>query len=87
MNEINGLVVLAVLASSIWVAVDASSIGVKKGQMSGLLDMGPGGWFFSCLLLWIICFPLYLTKRGEYKRINSKKLKKKAKSSNKNSNA
>jgi len=29
--------------------------------------MGVAGWFFSCLLLWIVAFPAYLAKRGEYK--------------------
>ena len=63
---------LIVLGTSIWVAVDASSIGVKKGQLQGLAGMGPAGWFFACLLLWIFAFPFYLCKRGALKRINAK---------------
>jgi hypothetical protein len=54
------------------VLIDAKKIGVKKGQIKGLADIGPWGWFFVCLLLWIIGFPLYLLKRGELKRINGK---------------
>ena len=34
--------------------------------------MGPVAWFFVCLLLWIVGFPMYLTKRPEYKRVNGK---------------
>jgi hypothetical protein len=30
--------------------------------------MGPVTWFIACLFLWIIAFPLYLAKRGEFKR-------------------
>jgi hypothetical protein len=63
---------LVVLATSLWVLIDAKSIGVKKGQLSGLANLGPWGWFFACLLLWIIGFPLYLAKRPELKRINGK---------------
>ncbi len=28
--------------------------------------MGPAGWFFSCLLLWIVMFPYYLYVRPRY---------------------
>jgi hypothetical protein len=63
---------MIVVASSIWVFVDAKSIGVQKGQIKGVADIGPWGWFFACLLFWIIGFPFYLAKRGEYRRINSK---------------
>lgn len=62
---------LIVWGTSIWVLVDAKSIGVKKGQIKGIGNMGPWAWFFCCLLLWIIGFPFYLVKRGEFKRVNS----------------
>lgn len=60
-----------VIATSIWVLVDAKNIGVKKGQIQGLGNLGPWGWFFACFLLWIVGFPFYLAKRSEFKRINS----------------
>lgn len=63
---------LVIIATSIWVFVDAQSIGVKKGQIKGFTDMGPAGWAVVCLLFWIIGFPIYLGKRSEYKRINGK---------------
>ena len=65
------IVLLIVIGTSIWVLFDAKSIGVKKGQIKGIANMGPWGWFLSCLGLWIIGFPLYLAKREEYKKINS----------------
>jgi hypothetical protein len=66
------IIFLLVIVTSIWVLFDAKSIGIKKGQMSGFANLGPWGWFFGSLLLWIIAFPLYLAKRSEYKRINGK---------------
>jgi len=63
---------LGYLGSCIWVVVDARSIGVQKGQIKGFLDMGPWGWFFVCLFVWLIGFTAYLVQRNEYKRINEK---------------
>ena len=60
-----------VLGTSLWVLIDANSIGVKKGQVSGIADMGPGGWFFACLLLWIVGFPMYLVNREKFKAANA----------------
>jgi len=66
-----GFVFLAVIGTSIWVLIDAKAIGVRKGLIHGLGDMGPWGWFFGCLLLWIVGFPLYLAKRNEFKKASS----------------
>jgi hypothetical protein len=63
------IILLAVLGTSIWVFFDARAIGVKKGMVKGLVDMGTWGWFFVCLLLWIVGFPAYLAMRGKYKKI------------------
>jgi hypothetical protein len=60
---------LIVLGTSVWVLVDSRTIGVAKGQIKGFFNMGPTGWFFSCLLCWIVAFPAYLVKRPEYKRV------------------
>jgi len=68
------VIVLVIIGTSFWVLFDAKSIGVKKGQIKGIANMGPWGWFFVCLLLWIVGFPVYLAKRGEFKRINSSQL-------------
>jgi hypothetical protein len=74
MNDINCITTfmwVIVIGTSIWVFFDATTIGVKKGQVSGVADMSPVGWLLACLLLWIIAFPLYLSKRSEFKRINA----------------
>ena len=56
---------LVILASSVGIAFDASRLGARRGALGGgLLDMGPAGWFFSCLFLWIIALPCYLMARG-----------------------
>jgi len=68
----NLIVVFIVIVTSVWVLIDAKNIGVKKGQITGLLNLGPWGWFICSLLLWIISFPCYLIKRIQYKKINGK---------------
>lgn len=55
---------LIVIGTSIWVWVDASNIGARKGLVKGVADMGPFAWFLCSLFLWIIAFPIYLAKRG-----------------------
>jgi hypothetical protein len=62
-----GLVWLIVIFTSIWVYFDAKSIGARKGALKGFFDLGPAGWFWVTLLLWIVGFPAYLAKRGEIK--------------------
>jgi len=64
------IILLVILGTSIWVFFDARAIGVKKGLIKGMADMGPWGWFFVTLLLWIIGFPAYLAMRGKYKKIS-----------------
>jgi len=67
----DALIIIVIVASSIWVYFDAKAIGVQKGQIKGITDMGPGGWFCVSLLLWIVGFPAWLAMRGKYKQINS----------------
>jgi hypothetical protein len=58
------VILLVVVATSLWVVIDASNLGAKKGKLGGgFLDMGPVSWLVGCLLLWIICFPCYLVAR------------------------
>ena len=61
------VVYLIVIGSAIWVLVDAKNIGVKKGLITGMGNIGPWGWFFVTLLLWIVAFPMYLYCRGKFK--------------------
>jgi len=59
------IVILLVLGTSIWAAVDASSIGAGKvASDRWTVNTSPGQWFFLCLLVWIVFFPLYLVKRS-----------------------
>ncbi|MDD2709716.1 MAG: hypothetical protein PHV34_17145 [Verrucomicrobiae bacterium] len=64
------IIFLVVLGTSIWVYIDARNIGVKKGQLKGVADMGPIGWLAVCLGLWIVGFPYYLLVRSQYKKLN-----------------
>ena len=45
-----GLVLLIVVGTSIWVLFDEGEASWK--------------WFFGCLALWIVVFPLYLATRA-----------------------
>jgi len=58
---------IIVIVSAIWVYVDAKSIGVRKGLIGGMFNIGPGAWCAATLLLWIVVFPAYLFKRGALK--------------------
>jgi hypothetical protein len=56
-----------VIGTSVWVAVDASNLCVRRGSLGGgFLDIGVAGWFFACLLLWIVAFPAYLVVRPRH---------------------
>jgi hypothetical protein len=58
---------VVVVGISIWVAIDASNLGVRRGSLGGgFLDMGVVGWFLACLLLWIVALPAYLVTRSRY---------------------
>ena len=58
---------IVIIVSAIWVFIDAKNIGVKKGLIPGMGNIGPWGWFFVTLLLWIVGFPMYLYYRGKFK--------------------
>jgi hypothetical protein len=53
---VTGLVVLVVVGTSIWVLVDAPTWGLSRWNA------------LATLLLWIVCFPLYLADRTRAKR-------------------
>jgi hypothetical protein len=56
------IMLLVVVGTTIWVGMDASQREWKKGQD------GTTSWVIGCLLLWIIAFPWYLSKRGSAPR-------------------
>lgn len=58
---------LIIFISAIWVLFDAKNIGVKKGLVTGMGNMGPWAWAIVTAFLWIIGFPMYLYYRGKFK--------------------
>jgi hypothetical protein len=62
------IVFLLLIASAAWVYMDARSLGVRRGLVSGLGDMSPVGWFIATIGIWIVALPAYLYYRGEFKR-------------------
>jgi len=58
---------VVVIASAVWVYIDAKNIGVRKDLVSGFFNLGPVGWSLATLLLWIIGFPCYLIQREKLK--------------------
>ncbi len=63
------LVLLALLATDLWVYADArahSELGTPVVFSVGSFKVDtPASWFFGCLLLWILFFPLYITSRNQ----------------------
>jgi hypothetical protein len=58
-----------VIGTSLWMAFDAHQIGYDKKDVKGMAGMGPLGWLFGGLLLWIVAFPLYLASRSKLKEV------------------
>jgi hypothetical protein len=61
------LVVLVIAGTSIWVLVDSINIGAKRDRNLGTAGTSPAAWFFGCLILWIVIFPVYLYQRDKIK--------------------
>jgi hypothetical protein len=63
------LILVAVVASDIWVYLDASRLNEDGDPVVLRLwtfrIQSPQAWFIFCLALWIIAFPLYLTGRRQ----------------------
>ncbi len=61
-----------IVASTIWVAVDANKLGMRRGRLhGGVLDMGVASWTICCFFLWIVSFPCYLVARSKYRAMQS----------------
>ncbi len=61
---------IVVVVTTIWVGLDASKLGMKRGQLGGgIVDMSVASWVICCLFLWIISFPCYLVARSKYKSL------------------
>lgn len=57
------LIVVIVLASSIWAAADAAQRDWSASEGPFGLPMGWPIVLVACLLLWIVAFPFYLVER------------------------
>ena len=63
------LPVFGVLATSVWVYLDAKQrhatheLDSEANSEQGNESMSPGSWLWVCLLLWVIGFPWYLYTR------------------------
>ena len=66
-SDVTDLIVwLVVFALCVCVFADSSHLGARRGGLGGgMLDMGPVGWFFSCLLIPIIGLICYLATRPQ----------------------
>ena len=72
-----GVIYLVIFGTAVWVAIDASQYRSRYGPpvKGPSIAFGPpkpgdtGGspvlWFFGCILIWIVAFPMYLVKRSQ----------------------
>lgn len=58
----NGLNILLVVGTTIWVGIDASRLSRIEGAGSHI--GGASSWVLGCLFLWIVFFPWYLVTRS-----------------------
>ena len=56
------VLVLIVIASSIWVGFDAHGRDFSESNIA----RGPWAWVLGCLILWILFFPAYLAQRSRF---------------------
>jgi hypothetical protein len=61
------LIVLVIVATSVWVLIDAHAIGAVRDKSLGMAGTSPAAWFVGSLLVWIIVFPMYLLHRPAIK--------------------
>jgi hypothetical protein len=61
-----GVIGFIVLGTSVWVLFDSIAIG-GRDYSGGINNTSPFGWFLFCLLIWIVGFPLYLSRRPSLK--------------------
>lgn len=57
------IVVLLVVGSSLWMAIDSSNFGAYRNGAAGVAGTHPIMWFLAGILMWIITFPVYLATR------------------------
>ena len=63
-NTMALLMVATVLGTAIVAAMEASKVGMKSDRKKGTYS--PTAWFFVITFLWIIGYPVYLSKRKHF---------------------
>ena len=56
----SNLVLLTIIATTVWLGVDAS----QRDWSQSSFAKSTGMWIFGSLALWIVVFPVYLVARG-----------------------
>ncbi len=56
-------ILLIVIGSAFWTYSDARQ-QIRSGRQLEPIS-SPGGWFWACVLLWIVFFPWYLVKKSQ----------------------
>jgi hypothetical protein len=67
------LILAIIVATSLWVALDARKNGIPTHGEGYGLNSGALAWFLGCLLLWIVVFPYYWFRRGRVLRERRKR--------------
>lgn len=64
------MMVAGLVATSLFVYVDAEMIGMRKDPQLGekLLNNSPLEWFVGCMFAVVVALPLYLVARHEHVR-------------------
>ena len=57
------VILLVVIGSAFWVYSDAKQ-QIRTGRKFEPISSA-GGWFWACILLWIVFFPWYLVKKSQ----------------------
>jgi hypothetical protein len=68
MMRIGQVLMLAGFGSAFWVLIDSSNLrkGISEGERTPLGSMRPVAWFIGCVLLWIVFFPWYISRRVRF---------------------
>jgi hypothetical protein len=68
MMRVGQMLMLAGLGSAIWVLIDSTRLrkGLSKEERTPLGSARPVAWLTGCLLLWIVFFPWYISKRVRF---------------------
>jgi len=61
----SAIIVLIIVASAVWVYVDATGHKIGKvKEAGGMFNMSAGAWSVVTMFLWIVGLPAYLVKRS-----------------------